>query len=391
MAVVVAILLILFTQTGFFRSWLRDKIVVSANESINGELAIESLDGNVFTNVTLSGVSIQMDGDTVASVGQIHLRYDLWKLVNQIVQIDSLVIDSAHVSLIQLADSTWNLAQIALTDTSGSVPVDTTQEAIGYDIVVSDFILGNSAIDIVATDSLIPRRVEGLNVHLAGEYAGGQIGANLYDFRLRTVGPDFTVNHAECSTAIDSVSIAVTDFLLETALNRITASGQFYPDASLQNRASLTADSVDLSEFRRFIPVVARDPLPMIFLYANVAQDSLWLTLSAERGDQRIDIEADMKPLTSVFDTSAGEPLRYLANVVFDKVMSTDWTTDTALTLTLNGAITVEGSGLEPQSAVLRVEGDFENSLINEYALTKFGFGIDYAGADCHGVADRGG
>ncbi|MDH3268175.1 MAG: hypothetical protein OEM46_04905, partial [Ignavibacteria bacterium] len=53
--VIIVILLLAFgyTQTSSFRNWLKDFVVEQVNSSSNGKLAIEQLDGTIFTTLFL--------------------------------------------------------------------------------------------------------------------------------------------------------------------------------------------------------------------------------------------------------------------------------------------------------------------------------------------------
>ncbi|MEW6412872.1 MAG: translocation/assembly module TamB domain-containing protein [Candidatus Zixiibacteriota bacterium] len=376
--VVLAVLAIVFTQTGFFRDWLRAKIVSTANESINGELAIEGMDGNVFNHLTLRGVSLVMDNDTVARISSLYLQYNPWKLVNQTVQVDSVAIDSLYLLALQRKDSSWNLAKVVLSDTATG-QVDTSAAEFGYDIVVDDLVLNSGAVDIVGSDSLIPRRIEDLDIHVGGKFADGMIEVGLYDLRLHTLDPDFRISHAELRATVDSAAYRFESVTIETPMNRITGDAEYHPDNPVANSATISADSLTLSEFRRFIPSVMKDPLPLVFLFGELTKDSLWVTVSAQRGEQRIDIEADAYPLSVAYDSLTSGPLSYLADAVFDRVASEDWVTDTTVRVTLNGSVAIEGSGMEPEQARVSVEADFERSLIDIYRLSAFWFDIDYA------------
>ena len=46
------------SQTSFFKSWMRDKVVEIVNDGINGKLSIEEIDGTIFTSFLIKNVTL---------------------------------------------------------------------------------------------------------------------------------------------------------------------------------------------------------------------------------------------------------------------------------------------------------------------------------------------
>jgi hypothetical protein len=56
--------LAVFSQTRLFKNWLRDSIVTSAAKYLNGTLRIASLEGDLWSQFTLSHILLESQGDT---------------------------------------------------------------------------------------------------------------------------------------------------------------------------------------------------------------------------------------------------------------------------------------------------------------------------------------
>ena len=61
-AVMVLSLVLIVSQTPWFRDWIRRTIVREAKQYLNGELTIGRLGGNLFFGVTLSDVAVRRLG-----------------------------------------------------------------------------------------------------------------------------------------------------------------------------------------------------------------------------------------------------------------------------------------------------------------------------------------
>ncbi|MCK4892803.1 MAG: hypothetical protein KAT07_02490, partial [Calditrichia bacterium] len=68
--------LVLFSQTPLFKNWLKGKIVDQISQLIEGRATIEDLSGNLFTRVSLSGIHLIDQQDTILAIGKIDLVYE---------------------------------------------------------------------------------------------------------------------------------------------------------------------------------------------------------------------------------------------------------------------------------------------------------------------------
>src|SRR5262245_58781596 len=78
------------TQTAWFRNWLRGFIVSQSAQYLDGHLEIGRLDGNLFYGIHLSDVAVTLDGEPVARVEDVLLRYDAWQILTRSLTIDEL-------------------------------------------------------------------------------------------------------------------------------------------------------------------------------------------------------------------------------------------------------------------------------------------------------------
>ena len=59
---------VIVSQTSWFRNWLRGYIVREAGQYLNGTVSIDRLGGNLFFGIEMENVGVSMDGSQVVAV-----------------------------------------------------------------------------------------------------------------------------------------------------------------------------------------------------------------------------------------------------------------------------------------------------------------------------------
>lgn len=142
----IVILLIAFgyTQTSSFRNWFKDFLVEQVNSSSNGKLAIEQLDGTIFTSLILSNTSYIFDKDTLLSAEKIELKISPLRIFLKTIYVRKLEVENANISLLKDENGVLNLSKIT-TPSEEEVMKDavTTTEPFNWKIDVSELNLKN--------------------------------------------------------------------------------------------------------------------------------------------------------------------------------------------------------------------------------------------------------
>jgi len=91
---VIVLLLIAFgyTQTSSFRNWLKDFVVEEVNSSSNGKLAIEQLDGTIFTSLVLANTSYTFEKDTLLFAEKIEIKISPLRILLKTIYVRKLEI-----------------------------------------------------------------------------------------------------------------------------------------------------------------------------------------------------------------------------------------------------------------------------------------------------------
>jgi len=374
--------LLLITQTRPFKNWVLDYALEKVNENLAGQMAVERLDGNLLSNVQLENISISIDGDTVVYAASIRLRYDLWALLDGIIYVDSLVIDSPFLRMDQSTDSVWNLSRLLLADSSNAMAPDTAAEQLGYDIDVRNFRLLAGTADIIGLDTTLPRRIDNIRIQLSARYSTDQQYLAMQEFRLRTIDPDILITDLTFEALVDSASVAIQDLILQTARNRATASANLYLEDPARSTAILEANSVDCLEFERFLPSSIVALKPVVTVRADLDGDSLCALLKIASGGQVIDINSCARTVSALFDTNARPYLSYTANVAFQKVALAKWLDNPDADLVLNGSLLMQGSGTNLEELRADVRSNLKNCWIGGRRIPTLSVDARYAAGD---------
>ncbi|MDR1585537.1 MAG: AsmA family protein, partial [Prevotellaceae bacterium] len=260
-----------------------------ANAALNAELSIGELSGNFFGNLRLTNILLKTkEEDTLAYISSLSAEYKLLPLLQGNSIINDISIENPYLYLEELADSTWNIAHILKLNEESP---DTASTEFSMKITLHRFLLTNGAIRIKASDEIIPRQIHDLNVNLAGEYAEKKQKLEVGEFRFIAEKPDFELKNFGLTLAADTSSVQLSNMLLQTKLNELTADALYYFSGGKESKATLQTAPIDISEFRPFLPETFDIKLqPAIYVNALLKNKRLTLDASLASGKQGLDI-----------------------------------------------------------------------------------------------------
>lgn len=108
---VVILLGIGYTQTGWFKDWLRRYIVREAAQYLNGELRIGQLSGSLFYGIRMSDITLVQDGETVIALKDLRVDYSAFRLVASGIVLDEIELNQPVIRARRTGDG-WNLMRL---------------------------------------------------------------------------------------------------------------------------------------------------------------------------------------------------------------------------------------------------------------------------------------
>jgi hypothetical protein len=129
-----------FSQTRLFKDWLRDYVVETVNENLNGKISIGKIEGTIFTSLILRNTVVKMGKDTLLNSGLIELRTSPLKIFLKKIYVRKAEIKDTQIKLI--ADSLGEL-NISKLFPPSEEEEDTSKGSFPFRIEVADFKLTN--------------------------------------------------------------------------------------------------------------------------------------------------------------------------------------------------------------------------------------------------------
>lgn len=376
------------TQTRFFKEKLPPIIEKQASNFLNGNLTVGRIGGNFFSGLVLEDLLLMQNSDTIAYVEKINAHYNLLPLLHSKLEISSAKLHKPYVYLEQLNDSTWNLQQIVKpTDT----PKDTTDNPTSFSISLSKFLIEEGRIRIESADSIIPERIEDLNTNLSLHYSSEKQEITVNKFNLKTHSPDFVLQDLTFQITRNLQNIELKNFHLKTAQNQVNAEGEYNPEPELKAKVEVNTTRIQLKEFEFFLPDLKLPANPVFNLTADARNDSLLAKIELTEGEESIKIDLKLANFPAVIYNQTDTMVRYKITGLLNKIHLAHWSGMPDLDNIINGNLTAEGVGIQPESAVAKLSGDFKNSIIENKRIAQLNFNLNLDHGNAKGNASASG
>jgi hypothetical protein len=123
--------------------------------------------------------------------------------------IHHILIDSLHVKLRQLPDTSWNVSKLIHHEPS-STP---STEPFGWLLTLEDLRLRDAAIAIAALDSSawLPKRIHQMNIRMSASYSDTAQRVHLQHFRFKTNNPALRLEELSFSSVVVNHEIKLQD------------------------------------------------------------------------------------------------------------------------------------------------------------------------------------
>ncbi len=367
--VLLVVLAVGLTQTPWFRGYLRDHIVKSANASLNGTLSIEYISDNLFTSVTLHGIALSQAGDTLVSIPTLELRYDLWPLLDNEVAVELIRIDQPRVHLTLTEDSTWNITTMVPTDSVPDTATVSDTSAFGWTIAIGELAIANGSISIATADSLVPTRVDSISLRADAVYSQQKQYIGITDFHFKASAPHLQLVQLSGSASLIDSTAQIDTLIASTRYNQIEASGHYEFGSSPSGSLTLHADTIDVRDISPFVEYDLPNTRPSLSLSADLIRDSLQTTIELRDDRQHVTISGWANPLFAGLSDTIGSVLSYAVNFDLDLQRMEQWVADTLASGAIVGTGRIEGAGLNPDRAKVGADMRLTRAAVMGYAF----------------------
>lgn len=396
--VALVLVAIQFPQT---KSALKNIVVDKVNEQLHAQLSIESLDGNFFTGIALSGIRLSMSDTTLAEIDEILIRYDLMDLVDRKVHIEQVRIERPRISLAMDTAGTLNFARIAKPgEEAPPAPVDSAAEPLGgFQLSLDELVIEEGGVEIQTPT--LRARVDSLQIEMNAdanaEYQNLALtrfgllyvqfsGARSDTLRLQNLSVIAGAHALKKSLAYqvahpdetDSLWVRVEEFRIRTDRTDFLVRGEVaLPDSGLSYRLDIAATPFHVGEVRRLFPfgaaaiervefsTEARGDLTSVFLSD--------LVIATAAGDIRGYAGVDLDSL-----------IGYRTELRFRSVEVAKFADQPDLQVMLNGTLFADGLGTDPGTMKADVRLGLTQSQYSGIAIDTFDIHSSIRGGVAH-------
>ena len=282
-ALLVAVLLLgmaaAFTQTPFFRGWLREEVLARLNATPGATAYLGPVSGNLVTGFSIDSLSLRVGGRPFVAARAVRFEYNPLRILSRSLFFHTITLVGPAVVLERSGSGIWNFTQLG-----GESPADSSRAAGGeqfdwlLELGILEVVDGTlTLVDSVALSDphhgeLDPRAVDyhafslrNLNLALQGRAASEEkwlairslsFSLDRPSFTLKDLNADVELTTSEARVRRLEISTEGSHLILRASLGNTDLLGGIELD-SLESRPvslDLQADRFDFEEFEQFLP-----------------------------------------------------------------------------------------------------------------------------------------
>ncbi|MDR0370838.1 MAG: translocation/assembly module TamB domain-containing protein [Prevotellaceae bacterium] len=373
-------------QTPFGKRQIVNIAQRQVNNFLNAELHIGRLQGNYFSDITLSDILLlSQERDTIGFIPEISLRYRLRPLLDRKIEIKNITIESPFLYLEELPDGSWNVMHL----TPPSDDKDTTDTHVDFLINLRQFRLNNGKLKIASSGEMIPKELHRLFIELSGRYSDESQYLRLDSLSFVAENPDLTLKHLSASVSADNNAVNIPDLSLQTAGNNLKINGRYTFAETAPSFVNIAASAICPDEFTDLLPDAFRlDAHPDINLNVRLENKNLYADLSLRDNRQALDAKLLTQQLSDYFADSAAQiPVAYKLDIHLKEIDARHWIGPVGANYFADGKLTVEGKGFDPKTLHATLHADFNSLHVDNYALRQLHVDLNYRAGNVSGHA----
>lgn len=253
----VASMIVIVTQTTWFKEWLRGFIVRQAEDYVNGRLSIGRLDGNLFFGVELEDVDVTVNGERVVELKDVGLDYNFLTFIAGDVVLDDIRLNQLRLRVEKTAEG-WNIARLIRARTPDPDEPKTRRTIEIGEIGVTDAALEFVAEPVGTAGVQVPNRIDKLNASVSVRSDEDALDVEIGHVSLRAHEPSLGLNdlsgrivRTENRVTLEKVSVRTEESSLQINGSIDNIEGET-PAVDLM----VSSDKLALDEIARLLPAL---------------------------------------------------------------------------------------------------------------------------------------
>ncbi len=373
-SIVVAALL--FIQTSWFKDILKNKIIKIVNQEINGTIEIEKIKANFFSTFEINGILLlDAENETIAQIDKIGLRYFILDLLVGQVTVNNFYINLPKINLIQHEDNSWNFEKLIISDTTKT---DNTSSNINLKLsfLVKKVRIKNGLINITANDTIIPQKVDNLNMNISALYNISTLLAKMNHFSLETAEPDFILNNLEFAVNYDSKNWFLDNLILSTAENSIAIDGNYM---DLNNFAlNLNWNQINSEEFKDFLPPIEIVSSPDLNLTIKNSDSAAEVDINLINKNNQLSILGNILNFGNLIENGSSKQVETDLNIILRDINPNSWIKIEPINLIVNSTLNIFSEDILNYKKPVLITGNINNSSFEELSVSTGNLDVAY-------------
>ena len=283
----VASMVVIVTQTTWFKEWLRGFIVRQAEDYVNGRLSIGRLDGNLFFGVELENIDVTMNGKKVVEVADVGLDYNAFTFIKGDVVLDDIRLNKPTIRLEKTAEG-WNITHLIKARTPDPDEPKTRRPIEIGEIGVTDGVLELAGQPVGTAGVHVPERIEKLNASIGIKSDEAALDVKIAHVSLRAEQPSLGINDLSGRIVRTTNQVHFENVALRTEESSIRIDGTVHNIEGSTPAVDLavSSDKLTVGEIGRIVPAAEGYVLqPAFELTAKGPADRLAVQLNARDKD----------------------------------------------------------------------------------------------------------
>ena len=221
----VTAMVVIVSQTTWFKEWLRGFIVRQADDYVNGRLSIGRLDGNLFFGVEMEDVDVTVNGEQVVALKDVGVDYNFLTFLTDHVVLDHIRLNQPTLHLAQ-TDKGWNLVQLIKAQTperpQSRKPIEIGEIGVSQGTLYIESQPGGP----VGTSGVnVPTVIEKIDASIGVSSDASELKVDVRHVALRGSNPPFGINALSGIVRRHEDSITIENLSLRTEETSLRAGG----------------------------------------------------------------------------------------------------------------------------------------------------------------------
>jgi hypothetical protein len=366
-------------KSDWLLSYVRELAVEQANSQLNGELAIDRIQGDLLFGFTVYGVYLRDDENRqIAAIDSASVQYTIPSLITQPYRLDMLSVSGFDGNFVQGKDSVWNVQRILpQSDTTDTEPSDPLYWEVNRILLERSNLMVES--DLLLPDGFL--ELENVNLQAAAEVFPDRWYASVdeLDLRIREGRFPSPIDVSMQAVAMDE-QVTLESLIINTGRTLLESNAQLLNRQTLAGNVAVTPLSAkDIEAYLDEYPL-QRDLNIGISFQGDFENFETSITLDAGPGGT-----VAMRSQTDISDPYRLKELNIELNEFSGRELLGDSTLPNLDYARLNGTGGV--NLMEPETAEWQGSLELSNISMASYSLDEANF--DYSLND--GVADLSG